>query len=78
MLQGGYMEAKKQKLQAQFVADKPHQEGGQQSNIFQGISIFVNGYTSEMIFCAHIVLLDLIYYHRALRGVTGSLCGVYH
>lgn len=41
---GGYMAAKKAKLENQFLyqIDK---EGGERSDIFQGVSIFVNGYT---------------------------------
>ncbi|XP_055958334.1 DNA repair protein REV1 isoform X2 [Patella vulgata] len=36
---GGYMKAKQQKLQEQYVKD------GISSNIFKGVSIYVNGYT---------------------------------
>ncbi|KAL2718327.1 DNA repair protein Rev1 isoform X1 [Vespula squamosa] len=41
---GGYMEAKKAKLEEQFneEAKKEHKDA---SNLFQGIAIFVNGYT---------------------------------
>ncbi|XP_013397890.1 DNA repair protein REV1 [Lingula anatina] len=45
---GGYMNAKKQKLQEQFQEEKPvaQTEEGQSSNIFHGVAIFVNGYTN--------------------------------
>lgn len=36
------MAAKKQKLDSQFNTDR-----GQVSNIFEGISIYINGYTSK-------------------------------
>lgn len=45
MLQGGYMDAKKSKLEEQFAEDalkNPYKE----SNLFTGISIFVNGLTN--------------------------------
>ncbi|XP_053379296.1 DNA repair protein REV1-like [Mercenaria mercenaria] len=44
---GGYMNAKKQKLQQQFVEEAPGQlkKEGSGSKIFSGISIHVNGYT---------------------------------
>jgi hypothetical protein len=48
LFQGGYMAAKKAKLQEQF-SEYAAQEGGSQSNassnIFHGVAIFVNGYT---------------------------------
>ena len=43
-IQGGYMSAKIQKLQDQV---KDNSSDGQKSNIFAGVAIFVNGYTSE-------------------------------
>lgn len=48
LFQGGYMAAKKAKLQEQFSEDAA-KEGCSHSNagssIFQGVAIFVNGYT---------------------------------
>jgi hypothetical protein len=48
LFQGGYMAAKKAKLQEQFSEDAA-KEGGSHSNggtnIFHGVAIFVNGYT---------------------------------
>ena len=46
------MQAKIRKLEKQFTVDKPSAIGQQKSssNIFQGISIFVNGYTSKLNF----------------------------
>jgi hypothetical protein len=48
LFQGGYMAAKKAKLQEQF-SEYAAKEGGSQSNassnIFRGVAIFVNGYT---------------------------------
>ena len=43
------MEAKKQKLNKQFSDDAPGQlqKEGSGSKIFNGISIYVNGYTSK-------------------------------
>ncbi|XP_060082771.1 DNA repair protein REV1-like [Ylistrum balloti] len=41
--QGGYMAAKKQKLQNQYEADIGSE--GNTRNIFKGVAIFVNGYT---------------------------------
>ncbi|XP_075056261.1 DNA repair protein REV1 isoform X2 [Mixophyes fleayi] len=44
---GGYMSAKVQKLDDQFRSDAPlqQQKDGTASNIFNGVSIYVNGYT---------------------------------
>ncbi|KAM9321622.1 DNA repair protein REV1 [Gastrophryne carolinensis] len=44
---GGYMSAKVQKLDEQFRKDAPiqQQKEGMSSNIFNGVSIYVNGYT---------------------------------
>ncbi|CAI9572309.1 unnamed protein product [Staurois parvus] len=44
---GGYMSAKVQKLDQQFHLDAPvqQQNEGTSSNIFNGVSIYVNGYT---------------------------------
>ncbi|KAM5182008.1 DNA repair protein REV1 [Mantella aurantiaca] len=44
---GGYMSAKVQKLDQQFHLDAPvrQQNEGASSNIFNGVSIYVNGYT---------------------------------
>lgn len=41
--QGGYMEAKKSKLREQYSVQANNEI--KESNIFNGISIFVNGYT---------------------------------
>ena len=44
------MNAKRQKLQNQFVESAPEQpdkEGNGRSNIFAGVAIHVNGYTSK-------------------------------
>lgn len=45
--QGGYMNAKKQKLANQFKSKKYREifNAGESTNIFQGVSIYVNGYT---------------------------------
>ncbi|XP_052820152.1 DNA repair protein REV1-like [Mya arenaria] len=43
---GGYMNAKRQKLQDQYVVSAPDQkEGTERPNIFAGVAIYVNGYT---------------------------------
>lgn len=42
--QGGYMQAKIQKLQEQCTKEQKRAS----SNIFSGVSIFVNGYTSKL------------------------------
>ncbi|CAH0388778.1 unnamed protein product [Bemisia tabaci] len=42
---GGYMNAKKQKLEEQFAVDANKEAPNDKSTIFQGIAIFVNGYT---------------------------------
>ncbi|XP_033103900.1 DNA repair protein REV1-like [Anneissia japonica] len=44
---GGYMAAKKQKLDEQFLEDQPgsREISCAESKIFQGVAIFVNGYT---------------------------------
>lgn len=42
--QGGYMQAKIQKLQEQCQKDQRQKS----SNIFSGVSIFVNGYISKL------------------------------
>lgn len=41
---GGYMAMKKAKLQEQFC-ESASKQGNQKNNLFEGISIFVNGYT---------------------------------
>lgn len=43
--QGGYMEAKKSKLEKQFREKAADKDNNVKSQIFKGISIFVNGYT---------------------------------
>ncbi len=45
---GGYMAAKKAKLEEQFSDDVKRKDGDDdsQSGIFSGVAIFVNGYTS--------------------------------
>lgn len=43
--QGGYMEAKKSKLEKQFMEKAANDGNNMKSQIFKGISIFVNGYT---------------------------------
>ncbi|XP_015925771.2 DNA repair protein REV1 [Parasteatoda tepidariorum] len=44
---GGYMAAKKSKLEAQFQGQQPIElQNEQQSSIFKEVSIFVNGYTN--------------------------------
>lgn len=48
--QGGYMNAKKQKLKQQFSEETPGQlrkENSEGSTIFAGVNIHVNGYTSK-------------------------------
>lgn len=52
-LQGGYMAAKVSKLQEQFKLDAPKekQKEGSSSNIFCGVSIYVNGYTGNCALC---------------------------
>uniref|UniRef100_A0A8C8VKT7 DNA repair protein REV1 n=1 Tax=Pelusios castaneus TaxID=367368 RepID=A0A8C8VKT7_9SAUR len=44
---GGYMSAKVQKLEDQFQSDAAieHQKDGSSSNIFNGVAIYVNGFT---------------------------------
>ncbi|WAR14731.1 REV1-like protein [Mya arenaria] len=43
---GGYMNAKRQKLQDQYVVSAPDQkEGTERPNIFAGVAVYVNGYT---------------------------------
>lgn len=56
-LQGGYMAAKVSKLHEQFKLDAPKekQKEGSSSNMFCGVSIYVNGYTGNYIL--HRVLL---------------------
>jgi hypothetical protein len=51
--QGGYMNAKIQKLQEQFSSDRGREQekDGSSSTIFNGVAIFVNGYTSTMWLC---------------------------
>ncbi|XP_054266352.1 DNA repair protein REV1 isoform X2 [Macrosteles quadrilineatus] len=44
-MQGGYMAAKKAKLQEQFMIDASKEPLNDNTKIFNGISIFVNGYT---------------------------------
>lgn len=39
------MEAKKSKLEKQFMEKAANDENNMKSQIFKGISIFVNGYT---------------------------------
>ena len=41
---GGYMNAKKEKLEKQFDSDQV-KEADKRGGIFEGVSIFVNGYT---------------------------------
>lgn len=40
-----YMDHKNLKLREQFELQAAHQQGGQQSQLFKGVSIWVNGYT---------------------------------
>lgn len=49
VFQGGYMEAKKTKLEEQFLAKAASDGNYVKSQIFKGISIFVNGYTCKYI-----------------------------
>ena len=42
---GGYMAAKKAKLEDQFKKTATEQAGAQAKGIFEGVAIFVNGYT---------------------------------
>ena len=43
---GGYMNAKKEKLEKQFDSDQVKEaDGDKRGGIFEGVSIFVNGYT---------------------------------
>jgi hypothetical protein len=55
LFQGGYMAAKKAKLHEQFSEDAA-KEGCSHSNtgssIFQGVAIFVNGYTGMHCFAS--------------------------
>lgn len=46
---GGYMAAKKSKLEEQFLNDADKEPGsvGKQGGIFEGVAIFVNGYTGN-------------------------------
>jgi DNA repair protein REV1 len=45
--QGGYMAAKKSKLEGQFAADVQNDNNSnQQDGIFKGVAIFVNGYVA--------------------------------
>ena len=45
---GGYMAAKKAKLEGQFAEDaEKERDEGEGGGIFKGVAIFVNGYTSE-------------------------------
>lgn len=45
VLQGGYMEAKKTKLEEQFMKKAAGDRNNVKSLIFKGVSIFVNGFT---------------------------------
>jgi len=57
------MNAKRQKLQDQFVqseVDKSERERLGQSNIFAGVAIYVNGYTSKILIMLMSYLLILI------------------
>lgn len=50
MFQGGYMEAKKSKLEEQFsINAAKHSTTSDVDGIFRSIAIFVNGYTSKSI-----------------------------
>lgn len=48
--QGGYMAAKKAKLQDQFMIDAAKEASNDNSRIFDGVSIFVNGYSGKNVF----------------------------
>ncbi len=49
---GGYMAAKKAKLEGQFAEDaEKERDEGEGGGIFKGVAIFVNGYTSEEVLC---------------------------
>lgn len=54
--QGGYMEAKKTKLEEQFIEKAASNSNNVKSQIFKGVSIFVNGYT-----CMYIVIIIKTY-----------------
>ncbi len=57
---GGYMAAKKAKLEGQFAEDaEKERDEGEEGGIFKGVAIFVNGYTSEKVFrqCSNQFLL---------------------
>lgn len=47
------MEAKKTKLEEQFIENAASVENNKKSQIFKGISIFVNGYTCK---CKHVTI----------------------
>ncbi|XP_050425232.1 DNA repair protein Rev1 isoform X2 [Adelges cooleyi] len=69
---GGYMEAKKSKLEDQFMMKATSSENKVKSQIFKGISIFVNGYTlpsTEELKC---IMMENggIYHHYHRPGLT--------
>jgi hypothetical protein len=91
LFQGGYMAAKKSKLQEQFSEDAA-KEGGSHSkagsNIFQGIAIFVNGYTgmtSAAWLCSWLEhtsnlasILEKNLYQDTLPEAYGKVCSCKH
>lgn len=62
--QGGYMASKKMKLAAQFTGQRDFEAEDQNaigSDLFKGISIFVNGYTSNIFYFVSVLLLLLLF-----------------
>lgn len=66
-LKGGYMEAKKTKLQEQFKIEAAKQSGADgETQIFKGIAIFVNGYTGNSM--VHVVFIVCAKQRSILRN----------
>lgn len=60
------MAAKVSKLQEQFKLDAPKekQKEGLSSNIFCGVSIYVNGYTGNIMLCEVLLKITCSELHR--------------
>lgn len=49
IFQGGYMAAKKSKLHEQFLEQAKKQDHNVKSDIFENVSVFVNGFTGKIL-----------------------------
>ncbi len=72
---GGYMNAKKSKLEEQF-SDQASKECQDALGIFHNVAIFVNGYTGDLLTCCTLKLTLSVIVHRLQWSIRnpGLVC----